>query len=98
MVTSNKPEYQNAKLNSSFELGNISVLSWNVGKLRWNEKNHDFKTFCSVFEIVCLQETWGRSEGDFTDLLLNYQSFVSIHSSDEHFSGGVAIYVKDEIA
>ena len=98
MVTSNEPEYQNAKLNSSFELGNISVLSWNVGKLRRNEKNHDFKNFFSAFEIVCLQETWGRSEGDFTDLLLNYQSFVSIRSSDEHFSGGVAIYVKDEIA
>ena len=98
MVTSNEPEYQNAKLNSSFELGNISVLSWDVGKLRRNEKNHDFKNFCSVFEIVCLQETWGRSEGDFTDLLLNYQSFVSIRSSDKHCSGGVAIYVKDEIA
>ena len=57
-----------------------------------------FKNFCSAFEIVCLQETWGRSEGDFTDLLLNYQPFVSIRSSNEHFSGGVAIHVKDEIA
>ena len=36
----------------------------------------------------------------FADLLLNYQSFISIRSSDEHLSGGVAIglYVKDEIA
>ena len=98
MVISNEPKYQNAKLNSSSELGNINVLSWNVGKLRRNEKNHDFKNFCSKFDIVCLQEMWGRSEGDFADLLLNYQSFISIHSSDEHFSGGVAIYVKDEIA
>ena len=48
--------------------------------------------------MVCLQETWGKSEGNFTDLLLNYQSFVSIRSSDEHFSGGVEIFVKDEIA
>ena len=57
MVISNELEYQNAKLGSSFELGNISVLSWNVGKLRRNEKNHDFTYFCSKFEIVCLQET-----------------------------------------
>ena len=43
MVISNEQEYQNAKLNRSSELGNINVLSWNVGKLRRNEKNHDFK-------------------------------------------------------
>ena len=97
MVISNEPEYQNAKLNSSSELGSINVLSWNVGKLRRNQKNHDFKNLCSKFDIVCLQKTWGRSEGDFSDLLLNYQSFISIRSSDDHFSGGVAIYVKDKI-
>ena len=74
MFVSNESEYQNAKLNSSFELGNISVLSWSVGKLRRNEKNHDFENFCSKFEIVvCLQGTWGKSEEDFADLLLNYQ-------------------------
>ena len=66
--------------------------------LRRNGKNHDFKNFCSKFDIVCLQETWGRSEGDFADLLLNYQSFISKRSSDKYFSGGVAIYLKDEIA
>ena len=63
MVTSNEPEYQNAKLNSSFELGNISVLSWNVGKLRRNEKNHDFKIFCSVFEIVGLFQSSSACAG-----------------------------------
>ena len=51
-VVSNEPEYQNAKLNSSFELVNISVLSWNVGKLRRNKKNHDFKNFCSKFDSM----------------------------------------------
>ena len=72
MAISNEPEYQNAKLNSCFEQGNIRILSWNVDKLRRNEKNHDVRNFCSKFEIVCLQETWGRS-GDFVDLLLNYR-------------------------
>ena len=48
--------------------------------------------------VVHLLELGGHAEGDFADLLLNYQSFISIRSSDEHFSGGAAIYVKDEIA
>ena len=78
MVISNEPEYQNPKLNSSSELGNLNVLSWNVGKLRRNEKNHNFKNFCSKFDIVCLKR---RGEGQKEiSLLLNYQSFIYLYA------------------
>ena len=75
----------------------IQILAWNVDKLRRHTRNPEFKEFCSGYDIICVIETWGRSQDDFSDLLETHEAFTSIRSEAENFSGGIIVYINKHI-
>ena len=75
----------------------IQILAWNVDKLRRQTRNPEFKEFCSGYDIICVIETWGRSQYDFSDLLETHETFTSIRSEAENFSGGIIVYINKHI-
>ena len=75
----------------------IQILAWNVDKLRRHTRNPEFKEFCSGYDIICVIETWGRSQDDFSDLLETHEAFTSIRSEAENYSGGIIVYINKHI-
>ena len=43
--------------------------------------------------IICVIETWGRGQGDFSDLLETHEAFPCIRSKAENCSGGIIVYI-----
>ena len=55
------------------------------------------REFCSGYDIICVIETWGRSQDDFSDLLETHEAFPCIRSEAENFSGGIIVYINKHI-
>ena len=75
----------------------IQILARNVDRLRRHTENPEFKEFCSGYDIICMIETWGRSQDDFSDFLETHESFSYIRSEAENFSGGIIVYINKYI-
>ena len=75
----------------------MQIAVWNVNKLRRHSGNPDFKKFCSSYDIVCLIETWAKNKEDYSDLFETHEPFSSVRSAQNHYSGGIIVYVKKEM-
>ena len=83
--------------NDSSSLKNLKITVWNAHKLRRHSGNPDFKKFCYSYDIVCFIETWAKSKEDDSDLFETRDPFSSVRSAQNHYSGGIIVYVKKKI-
>ena len=66
-------------------------------KLRRHRNNPDFKQFCLSHDIVCLIERWAKEKDDYSTLLETHHPFSFVRSAENHFSGGIIAYVRNEL-
>ena len=75
----------------------LKIIVWNVNKLRIHSNNPDFKQFCLLHDIVCLIETWAKDKDDYSTLFETHHPFSFVRSAENHFSGGIIAYVRNEL-
>ena len=66
-----------------------------MDKLRRHRRNLEFNEFCSGYDVICVIETWGSSQSDFSDLLEMHEAFTCMRS--ENFSRGIIVYINKHI-
>ena len=72
------------------------MLVWNVRGLKRNTVNHEFRSLCQNYDVVCLLETF-CTEVDNINCLDDYVEFTfpAIRKSARgRPSGGVVVYIK----
>ena len=75
----------------------LTIIVWNVNKLRRHSNNPDFKQFCLFHDIVCLIETWAKDKDDYSTMFETHHPFSFVRSAENHFSGGIIAYVRNEL-
>ena len=65
------------------------IIVWNVNKLRRHSNNPDFKQFCF--------STWAKDKDDYSTLFETHHPFSFVRSAENHFSGGIIAYVRNEL-
>ena len=75
----------------------LKIIVWNVNKLRRHSNNPDFKQLCLSHDIVCLIETWAKDKDDYSTLFETHHPSSSVRSAENHFSGGIIAYVRNEL-
>ena len=83
--------------NDSSSFKNLQITVWNVNKLRRHSGNPDFKKFCSSYDIVCLIELGRKTKKIISVLFETHGPFSSVRSAQNHYLGGIIVYVKKEI-
>lgn len=75
-------------------------MVWNIDGLMSKYSDSDFITFCMLFDIIALVETWNRSTTDYENIFPGYNLFCcpgKRRATRGRFSVGISIYVKNDI-
>ena len=76
------------------------ILVWNICALYKHKHNNELKTYLAKHDIICLTETWSKSNLDFDEFLpgfIHFGCFRKLLSKNIRNSGGVSLFIKNEM-
>ena len=90
-----------SKTYESTPFEDINILSWNVNGLHKFVDNCEVKAFLYNYNIIALNETWSKFNGEFNEFLESYIHFDFVRNMKNtsiRNSGGMSVYIKSFLA